>query len=171
MAAAPVRYERMKEAFKKLLDKSFDEFTFEEFASEFGPEFGRTHRDYLLDLYSQFVQTTRSNSELEFEEIVFQNDLKEKLMGLERLIERQPEGSCGVSTAEKMPADVVRGATMKIKGEEKERLTKWLAELEKENDVLRPQVEQKLAEVTKVSSNLRVRKQGYDAMLLAANNA
>ena len=52
------------QAFRKLLEKTFDEFTFEEFASEFGGEFSHQHRDYLLDLYAQFVQTTRSNSEV-----------------------------------------------------------------------------------------------------------
>uniref|UniRef100_A0A6T8KYQ2 Uncharacterized protein n=1 Tax=Hemiselmis andersenii TaxID=464988 RepID=A0A6T8KYQ2_HEMAN len=169
--AAPVRYQRMQEAFKKLLDKTFDEFTFDEFADEFGQEFKAQHRAYLHDLYSQFVQTTRSNSELEFDEIVFQNDLKEKLSGLERLIERQPEGTCGVSTAERMPSDVVRGATMKIKGEEKERLTKWLSELDKENDALRPLVEDRLSKVVAATSSLRAKKGTFDAMLSAAQNA
>jgi hypothetical protein len=41
------------------------------------------HRDYLFDLYSQFVSMTRSNTEEEFGVIVFQTDLEEKLTALQ----------------------------------------------------------------------------------------
>jgi hypothetical protein len=46
-----------------MLDKTFETMPFEDFKDFFGKEFGNTHRDYLFDLYSSYISTTRSNSE------------------------------------------------------------------------------------------------------------
>ena len=43
----------------------------------------------------------------------------------------------GVSVADAMPADLMRGAMMKIKSEERDRLAAILADLEQQNDALR----------------------------------
>lgn len=47
--------------------------------------------------------------QLEFQEIVFQSDLQDKLASLEALVARQPQASNGVSVAEATPADLMRG--------------------------------------------------------------
>jgi hypothetical protein len=43
---------------------------------------------------------------------MFQNDLKDKLARLERLIEQQPEGTCGVPLCDKKPSDMMRSVSV-----------------------------------------------------------
>eukprot|EP00961_Rhodomonas_salina_P083790 1125967-Rhodomonas_salina.2 len=59
-----LRLRRLHEAFKKVLDKTFEEMPFETFIQQFGEEFAALHRDYLFDLYSQLISMTRSNAEV-----------------------------------------------------------------------------------------------------------
>lgn len=41
------------QAFKTLLDKTFESVPFDDFLGFFGRDFSETHRDYLFDLYSR----------------------------------------------------------------------------------------------------------------------
>jgi hypothetical protein len=59
-----VRIVRLAEAFQKFQDKTFDEFSFEEFVGQFHSDLVSTQREFLFDLYSQLVSMTRSSTEV-----------------------------------------------------------------------------------------------------------
>eukprot|EP00960_Hanusia_phi_P028804 747600-Hanusia_phi.AAC.1 len=113
-----------QQAFKKVLDKTFEEIPFEAFLEEFGEECAAKHRDYLFELYNQLISMARSNTEVsallraqsmsdcslqeEFGVIVFQADLEDKLARLQSMIASQPEAGGGVTVSELSPEDVAR---------------------------------------------------------------
>ena len=60
-----VRITRLMEAFKKFQDKTFEEFTFDDFAAQFHSDIVSNQREFLFDLYSQLVSMTRSSNEVD----------------------------------------------------------------------------------------------------------
>ncbi len=59
-----VRITRLMDAFKKFQDKTFEEFTFDDFISQFHADLVSSQREFLFDLYSQLVSMTRSSNEV-----------------------------------------------------------------------------------------------------------
>ena len=64
MEGGTIRINRLSEAFKKFQDKTFEEFTFDEFISQFHSDLVSSQREFLFDLYSQLVSLTRSSNEV-----------------------------------------------------------------------------------------------------------
>ncbi|KAJ1478748.1 hypothetical protein T484DRAFT_1904098 [Baffinella frigidus] len=161
---APMIFQRLNEAFKKVLDKTFEQLPFDDFAAGFGLEMSGRQRDLLFDVYTQFVAMMRSNTEEEFNVIVFQSDLADRLVGLSALVEAQPEDSGGVAHAAHPPSVLMRAQRIAEKDEERARLEGRLADLDKENDALRPQVHAKQDGVAHAAADLRARKARTAAM-------
>ena len=67
----------------------------------------------------------------EFNLILEQFDVQNKLTILEKLMEQQPEGSFGVPLSDIRPATAMRVLNCKKKQEECERLQAWLKQLER----------------------------------------
>ncbi|EKX33882.1 hypothetical protein GUITHDRAFT_119927 [Guillardia theta CCMP2712] len=162
-----IRLRRLHEAFKKVLDKTFEEIPFETFLEEFGEECSTKHRDYLFELYNQLISMTRSNTEEEFGVIVFQADLEDKLARLQSMIASQPEAGGGVTVSELSPEDLARKSRMDVKNAEKKRLVEMLAALDQDNDQLRPKFQSMFQEVTEAQAALRMRKESMATMLTA----
>ena len=64
-----IRITRLIETFKKFQDKTFEEFSFEDFAAQFHSDLVSCQREFLFDLYSQLVSMTRSSNEVHTREI------------------------------------------------------------------------------------------------------
>ncbi len=67
----------------------------------------------------------------EFNVIVEQFEITDKLERLEKMIAQQPEGSCGVPLSDVRPSSLMRSASCKVKQAECDRLRSWLDRLDR----------------------------------------